>query len=163
MSQVVEFNTSPFAAMLVDSLREVTEELRTIDVVDLVSFIRFGSYTAIDDLIHSSTELFFRQGSLMSAWTACVDMAWETLPTITLGMEFRHPVVSVFFDLLIGAGRDAVTVRGILFEEHCETASDRLRLLSRAIDEARLPQRAKPSVGLPPEVAGSGEQRLLPQ
>ena len=163
MNQVAEFNTGPFAAMLVDNLREVTEELRTIDVVDLVSFIRFGSYTAINDLIHSSTELFFRQGSLMSAWTACVDMAWETLPTITLGMEFRHPVVSVFFDLLIGAGRDAVKVRGILFEEPCETASDRLRLLSRAIDEARLPQRTSRSVGLPPQVAGSGEPRLLPR
>ena len=163
MTQVAELNTGPFAAMLVDNLREVTEELRTIDVVDLVSFIRYGSYTAIDDLIHSSTELFFRQGSLMSAWTACVDLAWETLPTITLGMEFRHPVVSVFFDLLIGAGRDAVKVRGMLFEEPCETAGDRLRLLSRAIDEARLPQRTERSVGLPNQVAGSDERRLLPR
>ena len=162
MNQVAEFNTGPLAAMLADSLQDVTEELRAIDIVDLVSFIRFGSYRAIDDLIHSSTELFFRQGSLMSAWTACVDMAWETLPTVTLGMEFRHPVVSVFFDLLIGAGHDAVKVRGFLFEEPCETAGDGLRLLSRAIDDARLPQRRKRCVE-PPRVADSGTRRLLPR
>ena len=78
-------------------------------------------------------------------------------------MEFRHPVVSVFFDLLIEAGRDAVKVRGILFEEPCETASDRLRLLSRAIDEARLPQRSKRCVGPSPHVADRGAPRLLPR
>ena len=88
-------------------------------------------------------------------------MAWETLPTITLGMEFRHPVVSVFFDLLIGAGRDAVKVRGILFEEPCETAGDRLRLLSRAIDEARLPARTR-GAG-PQHVVDAGARRLLPR
>ena len=61
-----------------------------------------------------------------------------------------------------GAGRDAVKVRGILFEEPCETAGDRLRLLSRAIDEARLPPRTKRGAG-PPPVADAGARRLLPR
>jgi len=136
-----QFDAGRYGAMLADSLSDVTADLRTIDLVDLVSFIRLGSHTAIEDLIHSSVELFFKQGSLISAWTACVDMAWESPPLVTLGMEFRHPVVSVFFDLLLRGPGDRVVVRGILFEEMVADAGGGLRLLADAIAESRLPCR----------------------
>lgn len=142
MSHTAESDDDAYAATLADSLVDVVGDLRTIDIVDLVSFIRFGSYAAIEDLIHSSTELFFKPGTLISAWTACVDMAWDSLPVVTLGMEFRHPVVSVFFDLLLGGLEQGVAVRGILFEEPVEGLAERLAALGRAIADARIPCRA---------------------
>ncbi len=144
MTYVADTDDGAYAAVLADSLRDVTADLHTIDPVDLVSFIRFGSFGAIEDLIQSSTEMFFRHGTLTSAWTACVDLAWDSLPLVTLGLEFRHPVVSVFFDLLLGARGGDVAVRGLLFEEPVADRAGALRLLARALSEARLPRRVPP-------------------
>lgn len=142
MTDLADPDAGAYAAVLADSLRDVAADLRTIDPVDLVSFIRFGSFPAIEDLIQSSAELFFRHGSLISAWTACVDLAWDSLPLVTLGLEFRHPIVSVFFDLALGARGDEVSVRSVLFEEPVADRESRLDRLARALAEARLPRRA---------------------
>ena len=153
MTYVAEPDDSAYATVLADSLREVAADLRTIDPVDLVSFIRFGSYGAIEDLVQSSAELFFKHGTLISAWSACVDLAWDSLPLVTLGLEFRHPVVSVFFDLLLGARGGDVAVRAVIFEEPVADRAGALSLLARAVGEARLPRRA----------AGRGARLPVPQ
>lgn len=142
MTYLAEPDDGAYAAVLADSLRDVAADLRTIDPVDLVSFIRFGSFPAIEDLIQSSAELFFKHGTLCSAWTACVDLAWDSLPLVTLGLEFRHPLVSVFFDLLLGARGDDVAVRSLMFEEPVADLASGLDRLARALAEARLPRRA---------------------
>lgn len=157
MNNISAPDDEAYAALLADSLAEVVGDLRTIDIVDLVSFIRFGSFAAIEDLIHSSTELFFKPGTLISAWTACVDMAWESLPVVTLGMEFRHPAVSVFFDLLLGGLEQGVAVRAILFEEPVGDLAEGLVALGRAIAEARIPRRASG------RAAPTPNGRLLPR
>ena len=83
------------------------DELRSIDIVDLISFIRMEHFPNIEDLVNSSTELFFRTGMLVFGWAAGVDLRWDGRPLVTLGMEFRHPSVSLFFNLSIGASRAA--------------------------------------------------------
>ena len=132
---------------MADSLRDVAADLRTIDPLDLVSFIRFGSYGAIEDLIQSSAELFFKHGTLTSAWSAGVDLAWDSLPLVTLGLEFRHPVVSVFFDLLLGARGSDVAIRAVLFEEPVADRAQALGLLAGAMADAQLPRRAAGRAG----------------
>lgn len=159
MTYVAEPDDSAYATVLADSLREVTADLRTIDPVDLVSFIRFGSYGAIEDLVQSSAELFFKHGTLISGWSACVDLAWDSLPLVTLGLEFRHPIVSVFFDLLLGARGGDVAVRAVIFEEPVADRAGALSLLSRAIGESRLPRRAAGRAGRLP----APRSKLLPR
>lgn len=162
MTDTADFDGSAYAALLADSLRDVAADLRTIDLIDLVSYIRFGSYTALDDLIQSSVELFFKHGTLTSAWTACVDMAWDVLPVVTLGLEFRHPSVSVFFDLMIDADGDDVAVRAVVFEDPMEGDAGGLDLLAGALAETRLPLRAAGRTGPASRLPWSG-QRLLPR
>ncbi len=156
MTYIAEFDAGSYADLLTENLKDVTADLRTIDLVDLVTYVRLGSFTALEDLIHSSTELFFRPGSLISAWSACVDVAWQSLPSVTLGLEFRHPVVSVFFDLLLAGESDGVAVRGILFEEPVADAAGGLRLLARAVADARVPRTVDPREPQPARQPSTG-------
>ncbi len=148
MTHLADTDDGAYAALLVDSLRDVAADLHTIDPVDLVSFIRFGSFPAVEDLIQSSAELFFKHGTLISAWSGRVDLAWDSLPLVTLGLEFRHPLVSVFFDLLLGAGSDDVAVRSVMFEEPVADRVGGLARLARALGDARLPRRAAGRAGV---------------
>ena len=131
-----------YSTVMADALKFVAEDLRTIDVVDLVSYVRFGSFATLEDLVHSSTELFFRHGVLSFAWTAAVDMTWNEAPTFTVGMEFRHQAVSVFFDLVLRARDEAVEIAGILFDDPLADPHDKVERLRQAIADARLPERS---------------------
>jgi hypothetical protein len=142
LTNFFETELNQYSTVLAENLREVAADLRAIDLADLVSYIRFGSYTTIEDLVHSSTELFFRQGTLSFAWTAGVDLGWGEQPSITMGMEFRHCRVSVFFDLSVRAFDESVTVCGILFEEPVVDPRLKVDVLTDAIAGARLPDRA---------------------
>ena len=141
MTCIVDPNRAEYADILERHLKEVADELRTIDILELINFIQAESFAALEDLLQSSTELFFRDGTLTFAWTARVDVNWETAPIVTLGMEFRSDSVAVFFDLLLGAFDHAARIGGILFE--ADGADDFMgpAHLCEALARARLPLR----------------------
>jgi hypothetical protein len=143
-----DFQQATLAELLNESLIDVVAELRGIEVVDLIEFIRLGSFPAIEDLLSSSTELFFNEGSMVFGWTAAVDLSWDEPPTVILGMEFRHSTVSVFFDLALQAERQAVRVAGFQFEAEDRAGSDQALCLAAALAEARLARRvpARPAL-----------------
>ena len=141
MTFVADSERAGYAVGLERNLREVAEELRTVDVIEVVGFIQAEGYAAIEDLLQSSTELFFKDGTLTFAWSADVSLAWDDLPSVTFGMEFQNRGVSVFFDFALSAFDSAVTVGGILFEDEPGDARARLDRLADAVSEARLPLR----------------------
>jgi hypothetical protein len=136
------------AVILAHGLTDVVEELRAFDPVDLVSFVRFGSFAALEDLLQSSTELFFREHTLTFGWTAGVEMNWGEGPTVTLGMEFRHGPVSVFFDLALQPESYDIQVVSTLFDPGCSDPSMQLAILAEALADARLPKRLAAVSGL---------------
>lgn len=117
------------------------DELRAIDLVDLVSFIHLESFATIEDLVNSSTELFFKPDMLVFSWAAAVDLRWDALPVVTLGLEFRHPTVSVFFNLTMRDAGEQVEVLGLSFEEPPRAPRE---ALVRALADARLVRRSGP-------------------
>lgn len=142
MSQSNQTDLDQYSGVLAEGLRDVAADLRTIDLVDMVSYIRFGSFATLEDLVHSSTELFFRQGTLSFAWSAGIDLTWSEPPMITMGMEFRSCAISVFFDLTLRALDESVTVLAIMFEDPIDEESQKVARLTEAIAEARLPVRS---------------------
>ncbi len=141
MTFVADSDRAGYAVVLERNLREVADELRTVDVIELVGFVQAEGYSAIEDLLQSCTELFFRDGTLTFGWSGSATLAWDDLPSVTVGMEFQNGGVSVFFDLTLSAFDATVAVGGILFEDDPGQASARLDRLAEAVSDARLPLR----------------------
>ena len=141
MTRILEPNRAESAGLLERHLKEVADELRTIDVFEIVTFIQTESHSAIEDLLQSSTELFFKEGTLTFAWSADVALAWDTPPFVRFGMEFRASGVSVFFDLVLSAFDGAVEIGGILFDREAEAGETESSRLAEALADARLPLR----------------------
>ncbi len=155
MTKYFEADLERYSAILSDNLQDVATELRTIDLVDIVSYIRYGSFATLDDLVQSSTELFFRSGTISFAWTARVELGWEEPPIVTVGMEFRHHAISVFFDLTLRADQQSVKVCGILFDDPVGTPAEKLGVLASAIAAARMPA-SEPAHSRPASQHGRG-------
>ena len=124
--------------IIADALVDFASELRLTDAAELMSMIRNDHAANIADLVNSSTELFFKSGTLRYALSASFKASWDATPTVEIDMEFRHASVCAFFRLTIGQRRAGVEITEILFEERELDDFAKGERLSAALKSARL-------------------------
>ena len=120
------------------ALVDVASELRLTDAAELVAMIRNDHAANIADLVNSSTELFFKSGTLRYALSASVHAPWDATPVVALDMEFRHASVSAFFRLTIGQRHAGVEIMDILFDEEGLNEPAKVERLAAALRSARV-------------------------
>ena len=125
--------------IIADALVDVASELRLTDAAELILMIRSEHAANIADLVNSSTELFFKSGTLRYALSASFRAPWDATPVVEIDMEFRHAAVCAFFRLKIGQRRAGVEIIDILFDEQGLDDLAKAERLSAAFDSARLP------------------------
>ncbi len=124
--------------IIADALVDVASELRLTDAAELILMIRNDHAANIADLVNSSTELFFKRGTLRYALSASFSAPWEATPVVEIDMEFRHAAVCAFFRLTIGQRRAGVEIIDILFDEQGLDDWTKSERLSAAFASARL-------------------------
>jgi hypothetical protein len=127
--------------IIADALVDVASELRLTDAAELILMIRGDQAANLADLVNSSTELFFKSGTLRYALSASFRSPWDATPVVEIDMEFRHAAVCAFFRLKIGQRRAGVEVVDILFDEKGLDEIAKAERLSAALDSARLQMR----------------------
>jgi hypothetical protein len=141
---------------LADGLRDVAADLRLVDAADLVAFIRTEQFANIANLVNSSTELYYRPGTLKFGRSGDIDLKWGGAPAISLDMEFHHMQVSVYFRLLLEALQAGIEIDYINFEAGSADPDENTRALIGAIADARLaPPSMMPTPARPVEVHAS--------
>ena len=124
--------------IIADALIDVASELRLIDAAELMAMVHNDDAANIADLVNSSTELFFKSGTLRYALSASYKAPWDGTPVIALDLEFRHASVSAFFRLTIGRRRFGVEILDILFDEHGLDERAKAERLAAALAGARV-------------------------
>ena len=124
--------------VLADGLRDVASELRLIEAADLIAFVRTEQFGNIANLVASSTEFYFRPGTVRFGQSGDIDVRWGGAPVINLDMEFKHEGVNVFFRLRLEALQAGVEITYISFEPNAADPHDNTRRLVEAIADARL-------------------------
>ena len=111
--------------IIADALVDVASELRMTDAAELVAMICNDHAANIADLVNSSTELFFKRGTLRYALSANFHAPWDATPVVALDMEFRHAMVSAFFRLTIGERRAGVEILEISYSTNGASTTGR--------------------------------------
>ena len=124
--------------ILARGVQKVAAELRLVDLVDFIAYIRDEQFANIEDIVNSSVELYFKPGTLTFGWAADLAIDWEAAPRIMLDMEFRHARVSVFFGLALAARHASVDIRCISFEEASPEPAENTRRLMAAMEDAAM-------------------------
>ena len=138
MQEIVSTPTASCAATLADALTEFVADLSLIEFVDMIGYIRGHKWATIADLVQSSSELWFRDGTLLFACMGDVFVDWLRPPSISLELEFQNDGVSAFFTLVLGPPDCLIDLKAIWFA--CTPADDEAAadLFARAIADARL-------------------------
>jgi hypothetical protein len=132
----LEITLADHERLIADAIVEVATELRLSDPTEFILLVRGEQEANIADLVNSSSELFFKKGSLRYALSADCSLSWGSTPSVTLDMEFRHARVTAFFRLTLGGSRARVEVLDVLIEADDGDAAARLR---DALADAKLP------------------------
>jgi hypothetical protein len=123
---------------LAEGMREVASELRLIDAVDFVAYIRTEQFANINNLVSSSTELYFKPDTVRFGLSGDVDLQWGGTPVVSLDMEFHHMKVNVYFRLMLEALHAGVEIDYITFDDGSSDPDVNTRRLRDAIAAARL-------------------------
>jgi hypothetical protein len=123
---------------LADGLRDVASELRMIDPADYVAFIRTEQFGNLRNLVNSSTEMFFKPGTISFGLSGEADLAWGAAPAVVLDMEFHHMQVSAYFRLVLKAVHAGVEIDYVRFEGTAADPDANTQRLIDAIADARL-------------------------
>jgi hypothetical protein len=132
---------------LAEGMREVASELRLVDPADFIAFIRTEQFGNIRNLVNSSTELFFKPGTVAFGQSGEVDLNWGCAPCISLDMEFHHFNVSAYFRLVLQSLQAGIEISYVSFEGGSSDPDENTRRLVDAIEDARLgpaPRKARP-------------------
>ena len=80
MRYVLADHATRRTTLLADALRETVAELRLIEAVDMIAYVRTGQWANIADLVQSSSEMSFADGSLVFACAADVAAGYAERP-----------------------------------------------------------------------------------
>ena len=123
---------------LADAIKQVVAELRLVDVVDYVAFLRLEQHGNVADLVSSSAELYLKPGVLRYAGQGSVRLTWGTVPVVELALEFKHAGVTAHFQLELGASAAAVDILYLDFDEAVSGPDEETGRLLDAIADAHL-------------------------
>jgi hypothetical protein len=132
---------------LADGMRDVASELRLVDPADFIAFIRTEQFGNIRNLVNSSTEMFYKPGTISFGLSGEVDLPWGCAPCIALDMEFHHLNVSAYFRLELKSLQAGIELTYVSFEGGSEDPDRNTARLIEAIEDARLPQAVRRSRG----------------
>ncbi|HTV31876.1 MAG TPA: hypothetical protein VME69_02060 [Methylocella sp.] len=125
---------------LEDALAVVFEplaaELRLVDPADFIAFIRDEKFANLQDIIHSSVELFFKPGTVTFVWGAEFDLLWDSPPSVSLDLEFRHSGVWLVFKLVLRAHQTQVKIAHVSHDKESGAQPGKAALLE-ALEAAR--------------------------
>jgi hypothetical protein len=128
----------PYEKALAVSIKDVVAELCLTDASILITYICNNLHANIDDLVASSTELFFREGTLSYGHSADVNFEWGKSPVAILDMEFIHQSVTVFFQLVLHGYYVGVAIQKILLGNKPADPGLDLQRFKGALANARL-------------------------
>jgi len=130
-------------AALAACVKELASELRLIDVVDLVAYIRTEQFGNLAQLVNASAELYYKPGIIAFGSSGDIALNWGTSPSVLLDMEFRHRGISAYFRLQLEALQAGVEITYISFSNPSSDPDENTGRLLDAIDDCRLTPRAR--------------------
>jgi len=133
-----EADLLPYEKILAYNIKDVVGEICLIDASILISYILDEHHGNINDLISSSTELFFRDGTLTYGHGADVNFEWGKAPAVILDMEFVDSWMTVFFKLVLHGYYVGVSIQRILLSTKTGDPDQDLKRFEEALMEARL-------------------------
>ncbi len=114
------------------------EDLKLIDVVDFIAYIRTDQHANLEELVKTTAELFFKEGSLRYSMAASAELEWDATPKVSLDVEFFNKGVWIYLTIVLACPDNAVNVSYVEAPDAAGSRTRETELLLEALKDARL-------------------------
>lgn len=128
-------------ALLKAAMTVIANELKMADPADLVAYLRLEQFANLNDLLRSSTELYFKTDTVRFGYGGECLIEWGKPPLVSLDMEFVDEAVNAQFQLVVGAEECTVVLDRIVFTEARDDVEVNTAILRNALESCKLPLR----------------------
>jgi hypothetical protein len=111
------FDVQAFEAILACNIKDVVADLCLADAEIIMSYATNQLHGNINEIVMSSTELYFKNKTLSYAHGAGISLEWSPPPSVVLDMEFVHGFIRVFFKLVLGQQHVGVQIDEMLLND----------------------------------------------
>lgn len=130
--------------LLASAMREFVAELRLVDVVDYVAYLRLEHFGNIADIVSSSAELSLKPGVLRFANSGEAQVTWGSKPIVSLALEFQNDGVTTHFRLELAGSTAALDITYVDFARPAGDPDAETEMFRRALANARLDPDSSP-------------------
>ena len=123
---------------IASAIADFIEDLKLVDVVDFIAYIRTDQHGNIEELINTSAELYFKEGSRRYSMAAQAEVEWEETPRVSLDLEFFNKGVWIYFTIVLSWPDNAGNVSYVAVPEAAGDKERETALLLEALKDARL-------------------------
>lgn len=134
-----------YERLLAEAMVDVLADLRQVDMDHLAALVLAEAHANVEDLVHSATELFFRDRTVSYAWCSEVEIVWGRPPLLHIDLEFNHGGVFLAFRATLGTYDAGLTLRALMFERGPAGPDHERDILTAALATARRPRRPNPA------------------
>ena len=120
------------------ALTEFIEDLKLVDAIDLIAYIRTDQHGNIEELIKTSAELYFKEGSLRYSMAAQAEVEWDQTPKVSLDLEFFNKGVWIYFTAVLAWPDNALNVSYVEVPDAGGSKAKETEMLLEALKDARL-------------------------
>lgn len=124
--------------IVANAIKEVVSELRLVDAIDYIAFIRLEQFGCISDIVDFAAELFFMPGTLKLGHGGEAYVGWIETPRIVLDLELRPAGATVYFTLSLTALHASVEINYVAFDEPDDVPERNTAFLEAAIERVRI-------------------------
>ena len=131
------FDVNAFEEVLACNIKDVIADFCLTDAEILRAYVSNQLHGNMNEIVSSSTELFFKGHTLSYARAADISTGLGDPPCIVLDMEFAHDTVSVFFKLILGEFSVGVHINHVSLSDDTESDFDP-HSFAKVVTSARL-------------------------
>ena len=122
--------------IVADAIWPVASELRMIDVVDLISMLRFERYANLADIVATAAELYYLPDTVKLGIGGDYKLDWDTAAKVVLDLELRPIGVTIYVRLTLEHDKAGVEIAHIVFDEPDENPDVNTAFLEAALATA---------------------------
>ncbi|MEQ1715894.1 MAG: hypothetical protein ABL907_07910 [Hyphomicrobium sp.] len=124
--------------VLGDHLKAIANDMRLIDLADLVAYLRTSQFASVGALVQASIELSFRPDTMKFGYSGDVRLEWGGETQVAFDMEFHHQAVHVYFRLMLEPQEAGVEILCISFDDSSDCPDHNTTRLRQALQSARI-------------------------
>lgn len=130
---LIEPNYKEHEPIVADALTGFIQEIRLIELVDFIAYLRLERHSQLSDLVTAAAEMYFAPQFLELGDGSYATLDWSERPSIYLNLVLQTAGATIYLTLTLEEERANIAISYIAYHVSCSEPEEIRLLINRGI------------------------------